>query len=214
MKLKIIILLLLLFEINSLSSQEKKNSFKISGIAAHYIGNETYGKVDYHPGYYSFPIDIGIEVNYFRHLPFSINIGTGLSYQKGRVASHVSGFRRFQFYEISIPLLLQKGYSLNQKSYLFFTTGVYFGRMNLQGVQSPTSGGTWKEFGILEHLEGYSDDNHFLDISLDAGYSCKLKKWSEISFSPFLKYRINTIWLNTHQERLHYGVKLIYSFNF
>ncbi len=212
---KLYVLLTVLFFAAPLLGQGKKNSIKISGIAAHYVSKKRSIDSKYKElGYYSFPIDIGMGATYFRFVNNNIGLGTGFNYQRGRQSSNISGNQRFQFIEISIPLLLQKNISLTEKGSLVFTTGIYGGIMILQGVQSVGSSGTWYEIEYLDRIEGYSDDTHFLDIYFDVGYAFQIGKKREIACSPFLKYRANTTWFNTHIEKLHYGVKLIYTFNF
>ncbi len=212
--LKIIIVIVLLSVSYNIWGQEKSNSINIGGIAAHFIGNESYGSIRDYPDYYSFPIDFGVEAIYLRSIPFNFKIGIGFNYQKGRFASHISGLRRFQFYELSVPVIIKKEFMFNNSSSWYFTAGAYFGKMTLQGVQMNDSAGNWHEWRDLNRLEGYSNDIKFADLYFDTGYSYRIKENSIISFTPFIKYRVNTIWLNTHLEKLHYGVKLIYTFNF
>ncbi|MCF6357705.1 MAG: hypothetical protein L3J54_07850 [Draconibacterium sp.] len=210
---RLYVLLIVLFFAVPLLGQEKKNNIKISGIAAHFIGKQTYQKEPIkNQGFYSFPIDFGVEAIYFRRLPLGIRIGTGFNYQMGRIASHISGVGRSQFNEFSIPVLLQQAFTLNKKSSLFITTGIYGGEVILRGTQMLGSA-DWYDVPPY-YLEGYSDDTRFLDIYFDVGYAFLIGKKSEIACSPFLKYRVNTTWLNTHSEKLHYGFKLIYTFKF
>lgn len=52
---------------------------------------------------------------------------------------------------------------------------------------------------------------YFTDYYLDAGFSRTIFKQNEISIAPFLKSRINTTWLNLHEKKFMYGIKLTYS---
>ncbi|KAF0239481.1 MAG: hypothetical protein FD181_69 [Prolixibacteraceae bacterium] len=207
-------LLAIILFATALCGQEKKNSFRISGIAAHYIGIEDDELIGSYWGYYSFPVDRGFEFSYFRHLSKSIEIGTGFNYQSGRVASYRSSLKRFHFYEINIPFVLKKDFIFNEKSSCFLTSGIYLGKTYLQKAENPDSAGNWHEFPSLDYLVNYSDDISFLDIYLDAGYSFSLSKLGEISLAPFAKYRANTTWLNYHQNKYHFGIKLNYSLKF
>ncbi len=192
--------------------QEKKNIFRISGIAAHYIGNGNNKSLGPIFEYYNFPVDLGGELLYFRHLSEKFEIGTGFNYQNGRVASYRS--RRFEFYEISFPFVIKKDFIFNEKNSCFLTSGIYWGKTILRKTENPDSAGNWHEFPSLEFVENYSDDISFLDIYLDAGYSFSISKLSEISLAPFAKYRANTTWLNYHQNKYHFGIKLNYSLKF
>jgi hypothetical protein len=205
-------LLVFLVLTTTLCGQEKKNTITVSGIAAHFINNEKYDLIGPEPGYYKSKVDPGVEIIFLRSLAKNIKIGTGFNFQNGRVASYMSGLRRFDFYELSIPVILQKGFALNEKNRYFFTTGLYGGKTVIQKYASPTSSGTWVEYKEYSHLENYSDDVYFIDIYFDAGYSRSFAKLGDISLAPFVKYRANTTWLNYHQKRPHWGVKLSYSF--
>lgn len=194
--------------------QEKKNSIQLAGIIAHYINIEKHQLDGPFQGYYESLVDPGLEILYFRSLFKTASIGTGFNYQKGRVASYLSGLRRFDFYEISFPFVLKKDFVFNEKNSCFLTSGIYWGKTILRKAENPDSAGNWHEFYNLEYMENYSDDISFLDIYLDAGYSFSLSKLGEISLAPFAKYRANTTWLNYHQNKYHFGIKLNYSLKF
>lgn len=217
MKASILKINLLLFAILTLSAslwgQEKKNSIKISGIASHYINNEKYDLHGPYGGYYESSFDPGTEVLFFRNLSESIKIGTGINYQKGRVASYMSGLRRFQFGELTIPVVIQKDFFPNRKNGWFLSTGVYSGKMILRKAENPDSFGHWHGYTIMDRIENYSDDVYFADIYFDTGYS-RIISCGELSVAPFVKYRINTTWLNYHQKELSYGIKLNFTVEF
>ena len=208
-----IYLFVVLFISGPLWGQEKKNSIKLSGIVSHYINNEKYDLNGPFGGYYESSFDPGAEVLFFRKLSENIKIGTGVNYQKGRVASYMSGLRRFQFRELAIPVIIQKDFLLNKNNRWFLSTGIYSGKMILKKAESPDSFEHWHDFVILDRIENYSDDVYFADIYFDTGYS-RIISCGELSVAPFAKYRINTTWLNYHQKELSYGIKLNFIFNF
>jgi hypothetical protein len=213
---KIILFLLLSILVGQihLLGQEKKNTITLGGITAHYINNEKYDLIGPFHGYYKFPVDPGFELLYFRSLSKNIKIGTGLDFQKGRVASYMSGLRRFKFEEISVPIMLQCESMLNEKNNLFLTMGIYAGKTILLKAASPTSNENWNDYQDFSIIENYSGDVYFADIYFDAGYSKSITKVGNISIAPFVKYRMNTTWLNYHQKKTQFGLKLIYSLRF
>ncbi len=213
-QIKKIIFLLLVTVIgsNHLWGQAKKNTITVSGIAAHFINNEKYHLNGPEPGYYESKVDPGFEILLLRSLTKNTKIGTGFNFQKGRVASYMSGLRRFNFYDMSVPAILQTGFTLNEMNRCFFTAGIYGGKTVLQKYASPNNSGTWRDSKDFEYLENYSDDVYFLDLYFDAGYSRSFSKLGDISLAPFVKYRTNSTWLNYHQDKVHYGIKLSYSF--
>ncbi|MDP2888295.1 MAG: hypothetical protein Q8P34_04910 [Bacteroidota bacterium] len=196
----------------NLDAQEKKNSITVSGIIAHFINNEKYQLNGPEPGYYESKIDPGLEILVLRSLTKNTKIGTGFNIQKVRVASYMSGLRRFDFYELSIPVIFQTGFTVGEKNRCFFTTGIYGGKTILQKYASPNSSGTWRDYKDFSQLENYSDDVYFIDAYFDTGYSRSFANLGDISLAPFVKYRLNSTWLNYHQDKVHYGIKLMYSF--
>jgi len=208
----IVILFGSLFLTTSLDAQEKKNTITVSGIVAHYINNEKYDLNGPVEGYYKSKVDPGFEILFLRSLAKNTRIGTGLNFQKGRVASYMSGLRRFNFYELSVPAILQQDFTLNEKERCFFTTGIYGGKTVLQKYASPDSFDNWHDSNDFKYLENYSDDVYFIDIYFDAGYSKSFAKLGDVSLAPFVKYRVNSTWLNYHQDKVHVGIKLSYSF--
>lgn len=203
-----------LFFTLSLYGQEKKNTITIGGIAAHYINNEKYQLIGPFNGYYKFPVDPGFELLYLRPLWENLKVGTGFNFQQGRVASYMSGLRRFQFTEVSIPLILQGTTEINQKNSFFITSGIYTGAIPRIKAESPDKGENWNEYADFDMLEKSSDDIWFVDIYFDAGYSRSVAKNGNISIAPFVKYRSNSTWLNYHQKKAQFGFKLIYSLKF
>lgn len=209
---KIIIFLLLILPIISFT-QVKKNKISISGILTHYINIEEeklYGGFD---GYYNYVIVPGTECLYSRLVQNSLEISIGINYQIGKVASYISEPTRFQFHEISLPILFRINKNVREKGSWHLSTGSYIGKTLGITAEVPGKYDKWTELDNYRDLEGYSNDKTFIDIYFDTGYSVKLKYNKLISFSPYLKHRINTTWLNAHQKKFQYGVKLSYSFN-
>lgn len=195
-----------------LYAQSEKNLLINSGIIAHYIGKENYNEDTW--GYYTFPVDPGYEILYFRKIRETLYLGAGYNYQAGRFSSVVDFIIRFQFTEQSLPIVIRKEFFLKEKTYWFACSGLYFGRNRTSKVESLKKNGGWYPPFDMELVANYYDDNSFIDFYFDSGYSYSLNKWSEISTSAFLKYRINTTWLNYHERRLHYGIKLSYILKF
>jgi hypothetical protein len=211
--MKIFILIVIIFSVIQLQAQEAKNTIVLSGLLAHYEQISKYGSAKVVPGYYQYPIDPGIEVLYLRNLNKNISLGTGICYQKGRISDFIRNQYRFNFAEVSIPLLLSSHFKFGERNELLITTGLYGGKTILRKAESTGSVDGWHEISDFD-IGWYSDDVFFLDIYFGAGYSYSISQKSSISIMPFIKYRADTVWLNDFQEKLHYGVKLSYSFNF
>ncbi len=207
--MKIIIIILIFFSVFQLQGQENKNTLVLSGILAHYDQIRKYGSAKVVPGYYQYPVDPGIEVLYLRKLNNNISMGTGISYQKGKIMDFIINTERFHFAEISVPFLLSSRLKFNERNGLLITSGLYGGKTILLKAESASSVYDWNEIPDF-NLAWYSDDVFFLDIYFGAGYSYSFSKNKVISLMPFVKYRANTVWLNSFQRKLHYGVKINY----
>jgi hypothetical protein len=194
-------------------AQEAKNKFVLSGILAHYDQISKYGSAKVVPGYYQYPVDPGIEVLYLRNLNKNISLGTGICYQKGKIMDFIINQYRFHFAEVSIPILFNSRFKFDERNGLLISTGLYGGKTILKKAESAGKLGGWYKFPDFD-ISWYSDDEFFLDIYFGAGYSYSISQKRSISIMPFVKYRANTVWLNEFQKKLHYGVKLSYSFNF
>lgn len=194
-------------------SQTGNNNIIIGGILTHYINNEKYELIGPFEGYYTFPVDPGLEILYLIKLNDKVLLGSGINFQTGRVSSYMSGLRRFHFNEITVPIILQRNFVFNEKNLCFFSTGIYTGIMQLKKAENPNSAGAWHEWANTENLENYSNDIFLTDLYFDSGYSKSISKFISISFSAFVKYRINSTWLNYHQKKFHFGVKLNYNLN-
>lgn len=206
-------LMILLQFANLVCAQEAKNKIVISGILAHYEQISKYGSAEVIIGYYQYPVDPGIEVLYLRNLSKNISLGTGICYQKGRISDFIRNPSRFNFDEVSIPFLLSSRFKFDKRNDLLITTGLYGGKTIFRKAEFIDNLNAWYEHRDF-NIEWYSDDVFFLDIYFGAGYSYSISQKSSISIMPFVKYRANTVWLNDFQKKLHYGVKLSYSFNF
>lgn len=209
----IIALIILLLFSNQIWSQTGNNNIRIGGILTHYINNEKYKLNGPFEGYYTYTINPGIEAVYFKKINVVTMVGSGINFQPGRVSSYMSGLRRFHFNEITVPVILQRNIVFNEKILCYFSTGIYAGIMQFKKAENPNSAGAWHEWAVTENLENYSNDIFLTDLYLDSGYSKSISKSGSISFSAFVKYRINPTWLNYHQKKIHYGIKLNYNLN-
>lgn len=196
----------------NLFAQNSIDNIKISVSFAHYFNVEERQLINTYPGYYESSFDPGFELMYNFNIKERFYFGTGLNYQNGRNASYINALRRFNFSELSIPLIFSLGITPNKKNGILMSVGFYGGKIIQIKSQSPTHGGDWGG-DITENVENYSDDNTFLDLYSDIGYFHKIFKKDIFSITPFLNYRLNTTWLNYHQQRIHVGIKLNYLFN-
>lgn len=213
-----ICLLILFVSISNFSrGQEKKNTINISGIIAHYIGIYDYQQIAPAKGSYVFFLNPGAEVLYWRQFPHKIEFGTGINLQKVQAESKADIARgytlRFQYHELSVPILLRKNFTLKNQNLWYVTVGIYNGKQLNIVSRYPTSV-DWTRWDDLKTIAGYSSDHFFSDIYFDAGYSKSLDRWGGVSVSPFVSYRVNPTWLNNYENRTLWGVKLIYSFKF
>ena len=209
----IVFLLLSLLGLNHLNGQEKKNTINISGIIAHYTGINNSPQYGHPEGFYRFPLSLGAEILYWRQISHNIELGTGITLQKVQVQSTVNYTLRFQYRELSVPILLRKNFTLKNQNLWYVTAGIYNGKQLNIVSRYPTSV-DWTRWDDLKTIAGYSSDHFFSDLYFDAGYTKSFNKYGELSFSPFFSYRVNSTWLNTYEKKSHWGVKLIYSFKF
>lgn len=209
---KLALILAIILNSLLLHAQEKKNSLVISGIAIHYQNYEENHLIGPFKGYYENEMSSGIECLYNRQISKSVNIGIGLSYSLGRNSSYFITPTRFRFQELSIPLLFNANFLEHKQGYLNFNTGLYFGKtLNIE-AELPSKYDRWTKELYYEYLKGYSEDVNFIDLYFDLGYSIKLNKEQAINICPFIKYRANKTWLNTHQKETQYGIKISYTF--
>jgi hypothetical protein len=196
-----------------LKAQEKKNEITISGIAAHYDGMYKYTRTKSLDGFYLPSIDPGIEISYSR-ICNDFFITTGLNLQQSWVASYTDSFLRFISKELAVPVKVTVRSKRNDKSGLLLTSGLYVGKLIRVKVENQGKTETWHEIPKSFLLDIYSDDNLFADIYFSTGFYQSFKKIGKLSLTPFVKYRINTTWLNYYEKKIHYGVKLSYSLDF
>lgn len=216
-QIKIIICLLLVVVSgsNHLFGQEKKNVIVFGSMVTRFSNIELHNwNFSSFYGYYEHPTGPGIEAIYYRCLTPNTRIGSGLNWQHGRVASDISWLRRFRFDEVGVPLVFQTGFTFYRNYRFFLTTGFVFGDIVHINAESPDKGENWHDYDNFDSAEKNSNDTFFVDYYLDAGFSRTIFKQNEISIAPFLKYRTNTTWLNLHEKRFMYGIKLTYSINF
>lgn len=127
----------------------------------------------------------------------------------------IANHNRFHFAEVSIPILFSSHFNFDKRNGLLIATGLYGGKTILLKAEGTGTTDGWYEISDFDIglYPDYSDDVFFMDIYFGAGYSYSLSQKSIISITPFVKYRVNTVWLNSFQKKLHYGVKLSYSIN-
>ncbi len=212
-KLEIIAVLVILLIPASLWGQDKKNNITVSGILARYISVEDQEyNWDRHGGYHGRPSP-GAELVYMRSMGSGFELGTGLYYQLGFVSSYINNSeKRFKFNDVSFPVLLKKYFKIKYYDHLYLTTGIYFGKTTNVKSEWPNSFG-WQTYPNYK-VENYSDDIVFSDVYFDFGYHTSLQKTGVFSIAPFCKYRINPTWLNYHQNKFHFGIKINYSLKF
>lgn len=206
-------MLLIIISLNTSVFSQKKNSLTVSAIADNYVGIKDQFYDGRNLDYNSIP-GPGIELSFMSEIFKGLNIGTGINYQLGLASSYINYYeRRFKFTDICFPLLLRKYIKIKDYEHLYITTGIYFGKTKNINVDFPGSNG-WNRWPDYSTIENYSDDILFSDMYLDFGYHSSLNKLFTISVAPFFKYRINTTWLNYHQNKFHFGIKINYALNF
>lgn len=219
-QIKIILCFLILSITGSqyLYGQQKKNSVSLSGTTAHYFGILDFGSPTTEDSYH-FPVSPGAEVIYWRHIFASAYLGTGINYQKAHHQSQLDtdvlgyfGSRKFDYEEVSIPLLLRKSFAAKNQNRWFLTLGIYNGQQWNIKLQTHSSPG-WGSRDVSS-VGGYSKDIFFTDLYLDAGYAMHTGNFGEISLAPFYKYRVNSTWVNTYLRKSIIGMNLNYSFKF
>jgi len=214
-QVKIVVFFLLFSSFSNYNwGQEKKSMVVIGSMATRFSNIELHSLHGPHYGFYKHPAGPGIDALYYRCLTPNTRIGTGLSWQHGRVASYLSALRRFRFDEIGVPIVIQTGFTFCRNYRFFLTTGVVFGDVVHIRAESPDKNESWHVYDDFDSIEKNSSDTFFIDYYLDAGFSRTIFKQNEISIAPFLKNRINTTWLNLHEKRFMYGIRLTYSIKF
>lgn len=219
-QIKIILCFLLISIAGSkyLNGQEKKNSISLSGTVAQYFGILDFGSPTTEDSYH-FPVSPGAQITYWRQIFSSVELGIGTNYQKVHYQSQLDtdapgyfGSRKFDYEELSIPLLVKKNFPSNDQNHWYITLGAYNGWQRDIMLQSHSSPG----WGSRDYTKvgGYSKDHFFIDLYIDAGYALPLGSFGEISLAPFYKYRFNSTWVNTYLRKSILGISLNYSLKF
>ncbi len=214
-KIRFLLLLFAVIGAIHISAQEKKHNLIFSGILAHYfnVGKTT----EYMKGFYSYPVDPGIEAIYMYSILPQVKVGTGINLQTGRNMSWERDLLRFHYKEVSIPLQARVDlFRFFKKSMnWFFTIGYYPGKSFDIKAEDTDSGGDWNNRDLATtDIEKYSTDNFFTDLYFDLGFTQEIGHWGEISISPFVDFRQNTTWMEYHKDKLHYGIKISYPLKF
>ena len=111
-------------------------------------------------------------------------------------------------------IVLQTGFTFCCNYRFFLTAGAILGDVVHVIAETPGKYEDWHVYDDFDSIEKNSNDTFFIDYYLDAGFSRRIFKGNEISIAPFLKNRINTTWLNLHEKRFMYGIKLTYLIKF
>ncbi len=188
-------------------AQEVKSDIGFNLTLAHYTG--TSEDMYYHPkGYYTYSIDPGIEILYRYKLSNSISVGTGASYQTGRIPAYLD---RFKLGEISIPLLFRVITNPEGESKFFLSSAIYAGK--ILHISADNFGRVdWHKMG-MNYIQGYSPNSFFVDLSLNAGVSFKADGKNEFSISPVVKIRVKDNWMENYRESIYYGIIFSYQLN-
>jgi hypothetical protein len=214
-KFNIYLLLLILLLPNAIRAQEEivakkgKSSIGCSLVLAHYA-NSNQKFIGPVVGFYTYPVDPGIEISYHYLLNKRINLGAGLSYQKVRIPAYVN---RFRFNEVSIPILFEYTKHPERRNKIILSTALSAGKVNNLIVDNLGSGDIWHTIP-LKYVDNYSEKCFFMDILFSPGISLVTINQNEISISPFVKYRIIDNWMQNYREHFYYGIKLNYQLNF
>lgn len=204
----LIVLCLILFAFQGKTqAQEVKSDIGFNLTFAHYTG--TSEDMYYHPkGYYTYSIDPGIEILYRYKLSNSISVGTGASYQTGRIPAYLN---RFKFGEISAPLLFRIITNPEGKSKFFLSAAIYGGKILY--ISADNFGRVdWHKLE-MKYIQGYSPNSFFVDLSLNAGVSFKADGENEFSISPIVKFRVKDNWMENYRESIYYGIIFSYQLN-
>jgi len=208
MKHHLLLILIFIITINpTVSGKERMNFLTVSGSLANLIGiEENVSNSDYYPGYYKFPISIGMEIIFFKEIVANTLIGAGINYEKGRVSSLNETQWRFNYSELCFPAYLKRTLHIKNKNLLYITSGLFLGK--LMSVKGETPGSFGWYHANNKYIPWFSTDTFYSDLYFDWGYVLKRFDKYEISISPYIKYRLNPVWLNHYERRLSYGLKI------
>ena len=203
----IVLCLMLLVFHGKAKGQEVKSDIEFNLTFAHYTG--TSEDMYYHPnGYYTYSFDPGIEILYSYKLSNSISVGTGASYQLGRIPAYLD---RFKLAEISVPLLFRIITNPEGKSKFFLSSAIYAGK--ILHISADNFGRVdWHKMG-MKFIQGYSPNSFFVDLSFNAGVSFKANDKNEYSISPMVKFRVKDNWMENYRESIYYGILFSYQLN-
>lgn len=201
-------LTLLIF--TQISLAQEKNALSFSVVAVHFQNIEEDEFINIPNGYDKFGIGPGLEALYSIPILSRVNFSPGINYLFARNSSYINSPNRFRFQELSIPLLFKFQLFDLKRSSIQSSVGTYPGMLTKVTCGYYQSGGLWNDSSNCEYKDGYSNDKHFMDVYFDLGYSFQLNNYHFIEFSPFIKYRVNETWLNYHQEKTQFGIKLSY----
>jgi len=199
-----ILVILLLFDVFFLNAQDKKSYLSIGTILSHY--NRVKSE-ELNLGTIPFNICPGIELLYNYKLEPSFKFETGLSYQYVSLFSHVETSDKFNFGELSLPILFT---FTERKNRFSVETGIYAGKF-LHFSWERESHSQWLKVNSYSQQIGYKNKNVFADLYL--GISCAINKMDNRSIlvSPFFRYRFAENWMNHYRESSYYGIKVTIS---
>jgi hypothetical protein len=213
MKRNLVLILILYISQNmTVLGQETKNYLTLSGNLAHFINYEEQDDFYPYPGYFKFAVSPGTEMIYSREISSKLMAETGIFFELGMFSSYSIDFGQMRFYsfEISTPFCFKRVFRFRNGNQHYVTSGVYLGKIIKVVGQYPDSQ-NWQKTDN-KYLPYFSNDTFYSDLYLDWGYVFTRDKKQEISISPFLKYRFNSTWLNHHESKFNYGIKLNLTF--
>lgn len=206
MKKKTILLILFTFFL-ILRSVGQNNEIRISGEISHTVHNKNLSGVpDYH-----FLGSKGLELAYFRELDHNWMIGLGGIFQWSTYYHEID--IRFDCNEIGFGVFLKKSFiHLNDGKLIFSSTlGMYNGIVT-DTQQFLLRSGYWIRM-YNSYLDEESDKKFFSDLYYDIECSIKTGNVGNISFAPFLKYRLKETWVNELYSGFQCGIKLCYTYS-
>ncbi len=205
MKIKILVLLTILFLVISLGNAQDNNSSVNLNIQLSNYLNE----------YFS-PINPGIEILYQNKVVslFSISAGINYSFTSWQKSVGVkSNFKR-RYHEIFVPVIFKGRISNGFNAAFGIYSGWLFNGKELYKGSSST--GNWND---NTHNTGYDESSKFaadLFFGLELfNFTKPNNKSHSLKFTPFLKYRLKENWLDENRDNpTSFGLKINYLINF